>query len=85
MKIQMLLAEFRKVAVCNSHPCSNGKYNNPIIAEYYQNKCKTKPAKIAHCAVMHKMSNIIFAVLRDQKPYEFRSPDEHIRLMKSAA
>ena len=73
------------VAVCNSHPSCTGEPNNPIIAEYYKKKCESKPAKIVHCAVMHKIVNIIFAVLRDQKPYEFRSPDEHIKLMKLSA
>jgi transposase len=26
---------------------------------------------------MHKVSNIIFAVLRDSKPYELVTPEEH--------
>ena len=28
-------------------------------------------------AVMHKLVFIIFAVLRDQKPFELRDPKEH--------
>ncbi len=32
---------------------------------------------VALVAVMHKMLFIIFAVLRDQKPFEFRDPIEH--------
>jgi len=78
-----LRAIMNVVAVCNSRPCSNGKYINPVVAEYYSEKCKTKPAKTAHCAVMHKMVNIIFAVLRDQKPFEFRTPEEHIKILES--
>jgi hypothetical protein len=30
------------------------------------------------------MVNIIFAVLRDQKSFELRMPEEHIRLMKAS-
>ncbi|MCI1966190.1 MAG: IS110 family transposase [Oscillospiraceae bacterium] len=37
---------------------------NPVLAK----KCRSKPPKVAMCTVMHKLSNIIFAVLRDQKP-----------------
>lgn len=28
-------------------------------------------------AVMHKVCNIVFAVLRDKKPFEIISPEEH--------
>lgn len=52
---------------------------NPILAAYYNEKCKSKPGKVAMCAVMRKISNIIFAVLRDQKPFELRQPNEHIQ------
>lgn len=37
------------------------------------------PAKVVLCAVMHKIVNIIFAVLRDQKAFELRNPEEHAR------
>lgn len=60
---------------------SNKEYFNPILADYYLKKCDTKPPKVACCAVMHKLINIIFAVLRDQKPFEFRSSEEHLELM----
>lgn len=59
---------------------------NPVLAEYYRNKCKTKPPKVAMCAVMRKLVNIIFAVLRDRKPFELRTAKEHaIRLGMAAA
>lgn len=54
---------------------------NPVLATYYEEKCKSKPGKVAMCAVMHKISNIIFAVLRDQKPFEIRLPQEHAQQM----
>lgn len=56
-------------------------YRNPVIAEYYKRKCETKAKLSVMCALMHKFINIIFAVLRDQKPYEIRQPEEHVRLM----
>jgi len=56
---------------------STGAYNNPVLAEFYQGKCLSKPKKVALCAVMNKMVHIIFAVLRDQKPFELREPEEH--------
>lgn len=71
------------IAVCNISSRKNGTYVNPITADYYENKCKSKPKKIAHCAVMHKMVNIIFAVLRDQKAFEFCTPKEHIEILEN--
>jgi len=56
---------------------SIGVYNNPVLAEFYQSKCLSKPKKVALCAVMNKMVHIIFAVLRDQKPFELRYPESH--------
>ena len=50
---------------------------NPILLAYYEDKCKSKPHKVVMCAVMHKICNIIFAVLRDQRPFELRRPEEH--------
>ena len=50
---------------------------NPVLRDYYQNKCQNKKKKVALVAVMHKLLHYIFAVLRDQKPFEFRSPEDH--------
>ena len=47
----------------------HGKYINPVLAEYYQAKIQSKPRKVALVAVMHKLVNYIFAVLRDKKPF----------------
>jgi hypothetical protein len=33
--------------------------------------------KVALVTVMHKLLHYIFAVLRDQKPFEFRKPEDH--------
>jgi len=56
---------------------STGEYNNPVLAEYYQGKCLSKPKKVVLCAIMNKIMHIVFAILRDQKPFELRTPEEH--------
>jgi len=53
--------------------------NNPVLKEYYETKKQSKPKMVALGAVMHKISNIIFAVLRDEKPFVLRTPEEHQR------
>jgi transposase len=50
---------------------------NPVLHEYYQDKKQSKPKKVALGAVMHKVSNIIFAVLRDKKYFELKTPAQH--------
>ena len=50
---------------------------NPVIRSYYVDKCKSKRKNVAVGAVMHKICNIIFAMLRDNKPFELVTPQEH--------
>lgn len=50
---------------------------NPVIHSYYTDKCKNKKKNVAIGAVMHKICNIIFAMLRDNKPFEIITPKEH--------
>ena len=50
---------------------------NPVIHSYYASKCKSKKKNVAVGAVMHKICNIIFAMLRDNKPFELITPEEH--------
>lgn len=64
-------------AVTSVIPQAKRPAANPVLLAYYEKKCKEKPTRVALCAVMHKLSNIIFAVLRDQKPFELRQPDQH--------
>ncbi len=54
-----------------------GKSKNTILRNFYDNKCLSKSKMIALSAVIHKLCNIIFAVLRDNKPFEFISPEQH--------
>lgn len=63
-------------------PQAHRQPGNPVLAAFYQEKRKTKPGKVAMCAVMHKLCNIIFAVLRDQKPFELRQPEQHARRLR---
>jgi transposase len=55
----------------------NGVAINPILRDYYTKKCINKKKKVALVAVMHKLLNYIFAVLRDEKPFQFRNPEDH--------
>ena len=71
------------VAVKNAFKQSNGTYANPILAEYFERMCEKKEKKTALCAVMRKLVHIVFAVLRDQKPFEFRTPEEHEQLIRA--
>jgi transposase len=54
-----------------------GVANNPVLRDYYLNKCKSKLKMVALGAVMHKVCNIIFAVLRDNKTFAIITPDQH--------
>lgn len=55
----------------------NGTPKNPVLRSFYEEKCKTKSKMTALGAVMHKVCNIVFAVLRDGKPFVLIMPDEH--------
>jgi len=55
-----------------------GDANNPTLREYYLKKCRSKLKMVALGAVMHKVCNIIFALLRDNKEFAVISKEEHI-------
>ena len=50
---------------------------NPVIHDYYIRECVGKKKNVAVGAIMHKICNIIFAMLRDNKPFEIITPQEH--------
>lgn len=52
---------------------------NPVVYNYYTQKCVGKKKCVAVGAVMHQICNIIFAMLRDNKPFEILSPEEHCK------
>lgn len=60
----------------------SGKKVNPVLWEYYKAKCTSKPKMVALGAVMHKLVHIIFAVLRDKKGFELRTPEEHLKIIE---
>ena len=69
------------IALANIRTKRNKKACNPVIMEFYMQKCQNKPKKVALGAVMHKLVNYIFAVLRDRKPYQLRRPQEHAKML----
>jgi hypothetical protein len=55
----------------------NGSEKNPVLRDYYLKKCQSKPKMVALGAVMHKVCNIVFAILRDEKEFTIITPKEH--------
>jgi transposase len=65
------------IALASVRTKRNGDAINPVLRDYYQDKKQSKPKKVALGAIMHKISNIIFAVLRDSKCFELKTPLQH--------
>ena len=61
-----------------------GEAKNPVLRDYYLKKCESKPKLVAMGAVSHKVCNIIFAILRDKKPFHVVTPQEHIKKYNAA-
>ena len=61
-----------------------GEAKNPVLRDYYLKKCESKPKLVAMGAVSHKVCNMIFAMLRDNKPFEIIKPGEHIKQYNAA-
>jgi len=55
----------------------NGVPINIVLLQYYQTNLKGKKSKVALVTIMHKILNFIFAVLRNQIPFEQRYPKLH--------
>jgi len=53
---------------------------NKVLLDYYQNNMNGKKPKVALVAIMHKIINYIFAVLRNQTPFELRDPKLHQKM-----
>jgi transposase len=62
----------------------NGSAKNPVLRDYYLLKCTSKPKMVALGAVMHKVCNIVFAILRDEKEFEIITPEEHQKNYRKA-
>lgn len=61
-----------------------GETKNPALRDYYLKKCESKPKFMAMGAVSHKVCNMIFAILRDNKHFEIITPQEHIKQYNAA-
>lgn len=55
----------------------DGSAKNSVLRDYYLLKCQSKPKMVALGAVMHKVCNIVFAILRDEKEFKIITPEEH--------
>lgn len=66
------------VALASIKKNSKGQYPISTLADYYFEKIKTKPKKTGLIAVMHKIINYIYAVLRDRKPFVEYSKKQHL-------
>lgn len=64
---------------------SNGEISNSVLYKYYHEKCINKRKMVAFVAVMHKLVFYIYAVLRNKKPFELRTPEEHIKILSEKA
>lgn len=62
----------------------NGSALNPVLRDYYLLKCQSKPKMVALGAVMHKVCNIVFAILRDKKEFKVITPEEHQKNYRKA-
>lgn len=52
---------------------------NSVIQSYYTQRCNSKEKNVAIGAIMHKICTIIFAMFRDNKPFEMITPQEHCK------
>ena len=68
------------VALASIRTKRNGEANNKILLDYYKSNLNGKKKKVALVAIMHKLVNYIFAILRNQKEYELRLPKLHHKM-----
>lgn len=68
------------VALASIRTKRNGSATNPILLDYYKNNMSGKRKKVGLIAIMHKLLNYIFSVLRNQQPYELRNPKLHCKM-----
>lgn len=68
------------LAIASIKTLRNGAPANPVLLAYYKKLTQSKPKKVGICAVMHKLINHFFAILRDKKTFELRLPETHKKL-----
>jgi len=65
------------IALSSVRKKRSGQKTNPVLHDFYVTKCKSKAKMVALVAVMHKITNIVFAILRDHKKFELKTPEQH--------
>ncbi len=68
------------VALASVRTNRNGQPINEVLLKYYKENLEGKSKKVGLVAVMHKLINYIFSVLKNQKEYELRDPQIHARM-----
>lgn len=68
------------VALASVRTNKKGEPINKVLLKYYKDNLKGKSKKVDLVAIMHKLINYIFSVLKNQKDYELRDPKMHARL-----
>ena len=66
------------IAIASIRHTRNGSIVNSVLKEYYDIKLQSKSKKVAIGALMRKITNIIFAVLRNDSEFKMLTPKEHI-------
>lgn len=68
------------VALASIRKNRNGEPINKVLLNFYKENMKGKSKKVGLVAVMHKLINYIFSVLKNQKEYELRDPKIHEKM-----
>ena len=68
---------FHTMALISISKNKDGSAKNPVLRDYYLKKCQSKPKMVALGAIMHKVCNIVFAILRDEKEFTIITPENH--------
>jgi transposase len=66
------------IAAASVRKSKKGVENNPVLRAYYEKLLISKKKKVALGAIMKKIINIVFAVLRDHTPYKIRTPEQQV-------
>jgi transposase len=68
------------VALASIRTNKNGTPVNKVLLNFYTENMRDKKKKVGLVAVMHKLINYIFSVLKNQKEYELRDPKLHLQM-----
>ncbi|WP_039652637.1 IS110 family transposase [Clostridium tyrobutyricum] len=68
------------VALASIRKIRNDEPINKVLLNFYKENMKGKNKKVDLVAIMHKLINYIFSVLKNQKEYELRDPKIHVKM-----